>query len=225
MNQMRVTVQEKLVVGYWQLVPMESGADNSLEKDTSKVTKELEEPLVNRNRTLWWKEQKWPRLKKALQRQRNPAVNVLCDAACLELGKDTAPQMAVANCLQSIVRKPITYKNAFPPRNQAFISRRQVKYVQYIIVTRDTSNLGMSRREVIHTISDIGQASYYVQAENHLYYLIWENQLANLKRHRRVIKSQSKTMELLHICVSQQYRQHMMIEGGVGGSDMDKLTS
>ena len=44
MKKMRVTLREKLVVGYWELVPMESGYDNSLEHDTATVTKELDEP-------------------------------------------------------------------------------------------------------------------------------------------------------------------------------------
>ena len=38
--------------------------------------------------------------------------------------------------------------------------------------TRDKGNLGMSIREAIKKISDIGQACSYVQAENHLDYLI-----------------------------------------------------
>ena len=48
------------------------------------------------------------------------------------------------------------------------LSQRQEKYVEDISVTRDMEKLGMSRREVIYMISDIGQASSYVQAENHL---------------------------------------------------------
>ena len=38
-KKMRVTVQAKLVVGYWELVPMESGADESSGQDTATVTK------------------------------------------------------------------------------------------------------------------------------------------------------------------------------------------
>ena len=72
------------------------------------------------------------------------------------------------NCLQRIGNKAITNENAYSPRQGALISQRQVKYVEDIIVTRDTENLGMSRSEVIQKISDIGQASSYVQAENHL---------------------------------------------------------
>ena len=42
-----------------------------------------------------------------------------------------------------------------PPRKQALLSQSQVKYSEDIIVTRDTVKLGMSRREVIQTISGI----------------------------------------------------------------------
>ena len=47
----------------------------------------------------------------------------------------------------------------------------QVKYIEDTIITRDMANLGMSGRDVIQTISDIGKASSYFQADNHLYYL------------------------------------------------------
>ena len=171
------------------MVPIELVDDNSSDQDTATVTNELEEPAAKRNRTLCWKEEKWPRLNKYLERRRNPAVNGVFDAAYLELGEDTDPQRTVANFLQSIGRKTITYKNAFPPRKGALLSQIQVKYAEYIIVTRDTADLGMSRREVIQTISDIGQASSYFQSENHLDCLIWGKQLPNLKRHGRVIKS------------------------------------
>ena len=40
---MRVTVQANLVVGYWELEPMEPGSVSSKEQDTATVTKELEE--------------------------------------------------------------------------------------------------------------------------------------------------------------------------------------
>ena len=39
MKKMSVTVEAKLVVGYWELVPMEPGADNSSEQDTATFTK------------------------------------------------------------------------------------------------------------------------------------------------------------------------------------------
>ena len=39
---MRVTVQGKLFVGYWELIPMELGADNSSDQDTATVIIELD---------------------------------------------------------------------------------------------------------------------------------------------------------------------------------------
>ena len=96
---------------------MESGADNSSEQDTAIVTKEFEEPAAKRKRTLWWKEENWPRLKKAMERRRNPEVDGACDAACLGLVEDPVPRQTVTNCLQRIGGKPVIYDNAFPPRN------------------------------------------------------------------------------------------------------------
>ena len=41
-------------------------------------------------------------MKKAMDRRRNPAVNGVCDAACLELSEDPFPRQTVTNCLQRI---------------------------------------------------------------------------------------------------------------------------
>ena len=91
-----MTVQAKLVVGYWELVLMEKGADNSSEQDTSTVTRELEEPSAKKKRNLCSKEENRPRLKKTMERRRNPSVNGLCDADCLELGEDPIITYALA---------------------------------------------------------------------------------------------------------------------------------
>ena len=40
---MRVIVQANLVVGFWQLIPMEPGSDNSVDRDTATVTKDNDE--------------------------------------------------------------------------------------------------------------------------------------------------------------------------------------
>ena len=53
---------------------------------------------------------------------------------------------------KSIGRKPITYENYFPLRYQAFLSKRQIKYVEDIVVTRDTVKLGISSKEVIQVV-------------------------------------------------------------------------
>ena len=147
-----------------------------------------------------------------MDRQRNPEVNRVCDAYFLELGDDIFPRQTVTNCLQRIGSKLITYENASPLRNQALLSQIQVRYVEYIIITSDTAKLGISRREVIQTISDIGQAYYYVQSENHLYYIIWERRLTNMKSYGQVTKYQAAPTEKPHICVSQQYCCHTTID-------------
>ena len=98
--------------------------------------------------------------------------NRVCDEGDLELGKDTVPQMTVVNGLKINDSKPITYENYFLLRKRLLLSQRQLKYVEDIIFTRDTENVGMTRKEVIQVISDIRKENYYVQAENHLDYLI-----------------------------------------------------
>ena len=45
-KQMMVTVPVKLVVGFGELIPMESGSDNSENQDTATVTKDNEEPAA-----------------------------------------------------------------------------------------------------------------------------------------------------------------------------------
>ena len=101
-------------------------------------------------------------------KSQDPYLRGQCDVDCLELGLDRVPKQTVYNFLQRIGRKPITYDNVFPDKKSAFLSNSQVKYVKDIIIKRDTANLGMSRKEVIQVISELGQAKSFVQAENHL---------------------------------------------------------
>ena len=72
-----------------------------------------------------------------------------------------------------------------------------------IIFSKDTEKLGMSRKEAIQAISDLGQAKSFVQAENHLDYLIRKKRLKHLKRPGKVVASQATLTELSHIFVSQ----------------------
>ena len=41
----------------------------------------------------------------------------------------------------------------------AFLSERQLKYVEDIVVTRDTAKIGMSRKDAMQVISDTGQGN------------------------------------------------------------------
>ena len=69
---------------------------------------------------------------------------------------------------------------------------------------------------MIQVISEIGQAKSFVQEDNHLDYLIQVKRLTHVKRLGRVVSAQAKTIEISQICVSQQYRWHMMIEAEWG---------
>ena len=49
-------------------------------------------------------------------------------------------------------------------KNMALLSENQVKYVEDIIVKRDTTKLGISRKEAIQFMSELGQENSFVQA-------------------------------------------------------------
>ena len=108
---------------------------------------------------------------------------------CLDLGLDQVPKQTVFNVLRRIGRKPITYENVLPDKKRALLSNSQVKYVEDIIIKRDTENLGMQRKEVIQVISELGQHKLFAQSENHLDYLIRVKRLTHLKRLGRVVSA------------------------------------
>ena len=159
MKIVKVIVQAKLVVGYWELIPMESGAEFSAPQDTATVRVAEERRAGKKKRNHWWSEANWPRLKEALVNSRYPYLRGQCDEACLELGLDPVPKQKIFNVLQRIGRNTITYENDFPMKKRKFLSENQVNYVEDIIVKRGTTNLGMSRKEVIQVISELGQAN------------------------------------------------------------------
>ena len=72
-------------------------------------------------------------------------------------------KQTVFNVLHRIFRKKITYENVYPMKKRKFLPERQVNYVEDIIVKKDTANLGMSRKEVIQFISELGQTKSFVQ--------------------------------------------------------------
>ena len=68
------------------------------------------------------------------------------------LGLDPVPKQTVFNVLKKIDRKPITYENSLPMKKRKLLSESQVKYLEDIIVKRDTANFGISSKEVIKVI-------------------------------------------------------------------------
>ena len=147
---------------------MESGDELLAPQDTATVWVAEEIREANKQRNHWWTEDNWPRLKEALANIRYPYLKGHCDEDCLVLGFDTVPKKTVFNVLRGIGRKPVTYENVFTLNNREFLSENQVKYVEDIIIKIDTANLGISRKEVIQVISELGQAKSFVQAYNHL---------------------------------------------------------
>ena len=85
----KVIVQAKLVVGYLELKPMESGAGflDLQDAATVRVTKEILE--TKKQGTSWLMEYNWPILKKAVVNSWYPSVRVHCDKAYLGLGLDS----------------------------------------------------------------------------------------------------------------------------------------
>ena len=195
MKRVNVIVREKLVVRYWELIPMEPGAELLAPQDTATVRISEERRAGKKKRDHWLSETNWPRLKEALVNSRYTSLRGKCGEACLELGLDKVPKKKLFTVLLRIVRKPITYENVFPEKNISLLSNLQINYVEDIIIERDTANLGMSRKEVINVISELGQAKLFFQADNHLYYLIWEKRLTRLKRLERVVLYQATTTE------------------------------
>ena len=107
----------------------------------------------------------------------------MCDEGNLELGKYPIPRMTVVVVFKIIGNKPITYENVYHMRKWALLSQIQVKYIKDIIVTRDMANPGISSKDLIQVISEIGQTNYFVLAENQLDCLIQEEWLPNMNRH------------------------------------------
>ena len=134
MKRVKVVVRAKLVVGYWELIPMESWDECLAPHDTSTVRVSEERWAEKKKRIQWWSQAKWPSLKEALVKSWDPSLRGLCDVACLELGLDRFPKKTVYNVLRRIGRKPITYENVFPDKKRAFLSNSQVKYVDDIII-------------------------------------------------------------------------------------------
>ena len=126
---------------------------------------------------------------------RYPYLRVQCDEDCLGLGFDPVPKQTLFNVLSRFDGKPITYDNALSMKNRELLSENQVKNVEDIIYKGDTKNLGISSKEVIQFISELGQKKSFIQADNHLDCLIWVKRLTHFKRLGRVVSSQATTTE------------------------------
>ena len=121
-NQSKVIFQANLVVGYWELIPMESEDQLLTPHNTATVRVTEERTEAKKQRNNFWTEEKWPKMKKTLVNSWHPAVIGQCDESCLELRFDPVTKQTVFNVLQRIGRKLIAYKNAFTMKERALLS-------------------------------------------------------------------------------------------------------
>ena len=95
-KRVKVIVQAKLVVGYWELIPMESWDECLAPYDTSTVRVSEERRAEKKKRIQWWSQANWPRLKEALMKSRDTSFRGKWDVACLYLGIDRVPRKKIS---------------------------------------------------------------------------------------------------------------------------------
>ena len=83
MKQDKVVVREKLVVGYWQLIPMESRDELSSPHNTATLRVSEERRTGKKKSNHCWSEANWLRLKEALVKSWYPYFRGQCDLDCL----------------------------------------------------------------------------------------------------------------------------------------------
>ena len=72
MKRSMVIFQAKLVVGYWELIPMESGDEFSASQDTATVRVVEERRAAKKQRNYWWTEANSTKIKEVLRNSRYP---------------------------------------------------------------------------------------------------------------------------------------------------------
>lgn len=123
------------------------------------------------------------------------------------------PLSTMREAIKRLGGKEPTRANCFPIQKRALLTPELIELLQDIIRRRDRSNNGMTRREVIAIISDLGQSKSFKTSENHLDYLIRSNRLTKLKRNGRIVSAQSTSTDRCQINIPQQMRWHYLIQG------------
>ena len=100
----------------------------------------------------------------------------------------------------------------FRKSSRGLLSDELITVLQDIIWKRDEINNGVSCKEAIQLIVDLGQCISSRSAENRLDYLIRKKKLTGLKRGGRVVTAQSTTTERSQINCEQQLRWYVLIK-------------
>ena len=122
------------------------------------------------------------------------------------------PKTTVYSMLKRLGKKEVTYENVYGNSKKKALSADERKAIEDIIRNRDRNNMGLSRKECIRLVMDVGQFGSFKKAENHYDYLIRAKLLPNLKRNGRIVTSQATTTERCAITVSQQLRWHNLVD-------------
>ena len=109
------------------------------------------------------------------------------------------PPTTLKSVIRRLGNKKTTVENCFQAQKEGILSNELVQVLQDIIRKRDQINNGVTRKEAIQFMVDMGQCVSSTSAENQLDYMIRMKRLPNLKRNGRIILAQSTTTERYQI--------------------------
>ena len=167
------------------------------------------ENLQRSNRINWHLPEYFPILVHAIENNRLP---VALRSNSIHESGIIVPSSTIKSVAQRLGNREITVENCFEKSSRGLLSDELITVLQDIIRKRDEINNGVSRKEAIQLIVDLGQCTSSRSAENHLDYLIRKKKLTGLKRGGRVVTAQSTTTERSQINCEQQLRWHFLIE-------------
>ena len=96
---------------------------------------------------------------------------------------------------------------------QGLLSIDDREFLQSVIKAHDERNAGMSRKEVIGVIAELGNVGFS-KAQNHLDYLIRKKKLPQLKSSGKVVRAQVTTTNRTAVTTEKLLRTHMSQEEG-----------
>ena len=181
-----------------------------LSSSLSSLSKNSNKPTKGRMRIVWSSPEYFPLMVETIQSKR--ALGKLFQNPPMGPNGIFVPPTTLFNVMKRLGDRPPTLKNCFPQKKNSLLSTDDIIVLQDIIRKRDCSNAGVSRKEAVQIIVDLGQAKSYKSAENHLDYLIRPEKLVHLKRKGRIVSAQATTSERCQINVEQQMRWHFLIK-------------
>jgi len=136
----------------------------------------------------WSSKKFFPVLVKTIQDKRTLGNLFLMAPISMTTDGVFVPRTTLQSVMKWLKDKPLTHDNCFPIKMFLLLSNDSLLVLQDIIQKRNQINNGVSQKEAIQIISDLGHTKSNKVAENHLDYLIRNgkvtsiNQLLNLLR-------------------------------------------